>query len=152
MIAGDQHPALGLVQDDVRGRVARRLVDLPGADVGLDLDPRHELAIGGYGAGDARVLAAAGALVQLEARRRDAALTRDLDPPVEGAVLVVCERTHVLPGGMHPQLAAGGIEDRAREAVMVGVGVGGNEQAHVLDPRADLGERSSSPRVPSSNA
>ena len=47
VIAGDQHPALGLVQDDVRGRVARCLVDLPGADVGLDLDPRHELAIGG---------------------------------------------------------------------------------------------------------
>ena len=59
VIAGDQHPALGLVQDDVRGARGRCLVDLPGADVGLDLDPRHELAIGVYGAGDARVLAAA---------------------------------------------------------------------------------------------
>ena len=46
VVAGDQQPALGLVQDDVRGRVAGRLVHLPGAEVGLDLDPGDELAVG----------------------------------------------------------------------------------------------------------
>ena len=46
VVAGDHQPALGLVQDDVGGGVARRLVDLPGAEVGLDLDPGDEVAVG----------------------------------------------------------------------------------------------------------
>ena len=40
VIAGDQQTPLGLEQADVRGRVAGRLVDAPGAEVGLDDDPR----------------------------------------------------------------------------------------------------------------
>ena len=36
VVAGDQQAPLGLVQADVRGRVAGRLDDLPGAEVGLD--------------------------------------------------------------------------------------------------------------------
>ena len=46
VVAGDHQLALGLVQDDVGGRVARRLVDLPGAEVGLDLDPGQQVAVG----------------------------------------------------------------------------------------------------------
>ena len=38
VVAGDEQAALGLEQADVRRRVAGRLVDLPGAEVGLDLD------------------------------------------------------------------------------------------------------------------
>ena len=36
VVAGDQQPPLGLVQADVRGRVAGRLDHVPGAGVGLD--------------------------------------------------------------------------------------------------------------------
>jgi hypothetical protein len=46
VVAGDHQPALGLVQDDVRGGVAGGLVDLPGAVVGLDLDPGQQVAVG----------------------------------------------------------------------------------------------------------
>ena len=46
VIAGDQDPALLLEQAHVRGRVTGRLVDRPGAEVGLDLDAGHERAVG----------------------------------------------------------------------------------------------------------
>ena len=46
VVAGDHQLALGLVEDDVRGGVAGGLVDLPGAVVGLHLDPGDELAVG----------------------------------------------------------------------------------------------------------
>ncbi len=46
VIAGDHQPPLGLVQDDVGRGVAGGLVDLPGAEVGLDLHPRQQVAIG----------------------------------------------------------------------------------------------------------
>ena len=46
VVAGDQQPLLGLVQADVRRRVAGRLDHLPGAGVGLDHDARDEVAVG----------------------------------------------------------------------------------------------------------
>ena len=49
VVAGDEQAPLGLVQADVRGRVAGGLDDAPGADVGLDLDPGDELAVGRRG-------------------------------------------------------------------------------------------------------
>ena len=42
---------------------------------------------------------------------------------------------------MHPQLAAGALDDRRREPVVVGVGVRADQQPHVLEPAADLRER-----------
>ena len=48
---------------------------------------------------------------------------------------------HVLLVGVHPQLAAGALDDRRRLAVVVGVGVGADEQADVLEPQADLVQR-----------
>ena len=53
---------------------------------------------------------------------------------------VVGEQADVLPGRVHPQLAAGRLDDRRGEAVVVGVGVGADEQPHVLEPEAGLGE------------
>ena len=41
VVAADQQPALGLAQAHVRGRVAGRLDDLPGAEVGLELARRR---------------------------------------------------------------------------------------------------------------
>ena len=41
-----QQAPLGLEQADVRGGVARGLDDLPGAEVGLDLHARRQVAVG----------------------------------------------------------------------------------------------------------
>ena len=44
-------------------------------------------------------------------------------------------RGHVLVVGVHPQLAAGALDDRRGLAVVVGVRVRADEQLHVLDPQ-----------------
>ena len=135
VVAGDQQPALGLVEDDVRGRVAGRLVDLPGAEVGLDLDPGTSSRSGSTIASIPVSVAAARLAVALQRRRRDAALARDLDPAARAP-----------PPGRRPAAARaprpGASRARSRrastigagEAVVVGVGVGADEQPHVLDP------------------
>ena len=46
MVAGDQQALLGLVQADVRRRVAGRLDHLPGPGVGLDRHARDQVAVG----------------------------------------------------------------------------------------------------------
>ena len=70
VVAGDQQLALGLVQDDVRGGVAGGLVDLPGAEVGLDLDPGQQVAVGLDDRVDPGVVVvAAGLAVALQRRR-----------------------------------------------------------------------------------
>ena len=53
---------------------------------------------------------------------------------------VVGEQADVLPGRVHPELAARRLDDRRGEAVVVGVGVGADEQPHVLEPEPGLGE------------
>ena len=47
----------------------------------------------------------------------------------------------MLPAGVHPELAPGPLAQRRREAVVIGVGVGADEEPDVLDPEAGLGER-----------
>ena len=42
---------------------------------------------------------------------------------------------------MHPELAAGGVDDRPGEPVVVRVRVRAHDQADVLEPQAGLGER-----------
>ena len=141
VVAGDHQPALGLVQDDVRRRVAGRLVDLPGAEVGLHLDPRQQLAVGLDDRGDAVVVVFFAALAEaFQRRHRHAALPPHLDPLLERRFRVVGHQPHVPPGGMHPELAAGPLDDRRGEPVVVGVRVGADQQAHVLEPEAGLGE------------
>ena len=83
----------------------------------------------------------AGLPVALERRGRHAALPRHLDPPVERRVGVLRESPDVLPGGMHPELASGGVHDRPRQAVMVGVGVRAHEQPGARRLQADLRHR-----------
>ena len=69
VIAGDQQAVLGLEQADVRGRMTGRLVDGPGAEVGLDDDalPRSARS-GSIDRGDARFVVA-GALGGVAAQR-----------------------------------------------------------------------------------
>jgi hypothetical protein len=43
---------------------------------------------------------------------------------------------------VHPQLAARGLDNRSGEAVVVGVGVRADEQAHVLEAQSGLMQRS----------
>ncbi len=112
------------------------------AEVGLDLDPGHQLAVGLAQLLDPIFFVVAARLaVALERRRRHAALTRDLDPPLDRRRRVAGQQPDVLPGRVHPELAAGGAGDRPGEAVMVGVRVGADQQPHVLNPEAGLGQR-----------
>ena len=84
VVAGDHQPALGLVEDDVRGGVAGGLVDLPGAEVGLDLDPRDAARGRARRARRSRVSSSLRAsLVALQGGHRHAALAGDLDPPLQ---------------------------------------------------------------------
>ena len=48
---------------------------------------------------------------------------------------------HVLVARVHPQLAAGALDDRRREPVVVGVGVRADHQTHVLEPAVDQRQR-----------
>ncbi len=141
VVAGDQQPALGLVEDDVRGGVAGGLVDLPGAVVGLELDPGDEVAVGLADAVDQLLAAAlAGLAVALQGRRRDAALARRLEPLLERRGGVVDHQPDVAPARVQPELAAGALDDRRRQPVVVGVRVGAEQQLDVLEAKPGLAQ------------
>ena len=107
-----------------------RLVDLPGAEVGLHLDPGKQVAVGLDDRVDAGLVVLAARLaVALQRRGGHAALARHLEPLLERRRRVVGEQAHVLPGRVHPELALGALDDRRRQPVVVGVGVGADEQA-----------------------
>ena len=136
----DQAP-VGLVEADVRGRVARRLVHLPRPEVGIDLHPVHQLAVRRHELGDADALAAARLPVALERRQRHPALGGNLDPPLQHPLRVLDRAGHVLVVRVHPQLTAGRLHDRGGQAVVVRVGVGAHQEAHVLQPQPRLVQR-----------
>jgi steroid delta-isomerase-like uncharacterized protein len=116
-------------------------VDSPRAEVGLDLDARHQLAVGAHQLGDADPLPLA-PLGELAHRRLGhAALQGDLDATLERCVRVARGELDVRVVRVHPQLAAGTLEHRGGLAVVVGVGVGAHEQAHVLELETDLVQR-----------
>ena len=69
------------------------------------------------------------------------ALAHDLQPAGQRLLGILGRRGEVLVAGVDPQVAAGALHDRRRLAAMVDVGVGADEQAHLLDPQADLVER-----------
>ena len=160
VVAGDQEPPLGEVQDDVRRRVAGRLDHLPGAEVRLHLDAVDEVARGHQRAAHPGVRAALALRPRLQRRLRDAALRAR---PRAGAAGWPRGRRAASSGAR----GAGG--SRARSpcapaaphacAAVVDVGVRADEQADVLDLPADLRRapargRASSPRPskPQSNS
>ena len=102
--------------------------------------PGTSSTVGRHRARDPGPDAAARALVALEPGGRHAALARHLDPAVERRVGVVDHRPHVPPCRVDPELAAGAVDDRPREPVVVGVSVRTDDEPHVLEPEADLGE------------
>ena len=133
VVAGDQQPLLGLVQADVRRRVAGRLDHLPGAGVGLDPSRR--------GRGPGRSTASPAWPVPWPRRSRPSAAAA---PPARRSAArprssVEVGRAGVqLPGRMHPDLAAGALGDRRRLPAVVDVGVGDHDQLDVADPEAGL--------------
>src|SRR4051794_40966778 len=104
------------MEDDMGRGMAGGLNHLPGAEVGLDLDPRYELAVGLLENVDPGLAVAARLAVALQRRRRDPALPRHLDPRLERRLWIVGKQPHVLPVRVHPELAAGPLADRAGEA------------------------------------
>ena len=114
-----------------RGRWRRRR---PASSVAVGLDRRRRcptrgrVALGGVAA--QRLLG-------------HAALARDLQAPREHRLGVLDHARHVLVAGVHPQLAAGALDDRGGLAAVVGVRVRADEQARC--PRG-AGRTSSSAR------
>ena len=80
----------------------------------------------------------AGALHRL---RGHAAVQGHLHPPLHLGVGVLHHAAHVLVVGVHPQLAARGLDHRRGQPVVVGVGVGAHQQPHVVQPQPRLVQR-----------
>ena len=80
-------------------------------------------------------------LVRGERVGRHAGLARDLEAPLEGALRVLGRLRHVLVVRVHPELGAGALHDRRGLAVVVGVRVRADHEAHVLHAQAGLVER-----------
>ena len=95
--------------------------------------PGSERAIGLDDRGDARFVVAALGGVAAQRLLGNAGLARDLQAPQERRVGIFGPAPGVLVVGVHPQLAARALDDRGGLAVVVGVGVGADEQTNVLE-------------------
>ena len=137
MVAGDQQPLLGLVQADVRGRVAGCLDHLPGAGVGLDRDAGDEVAVSVQGPGLTGARAAPALRPAPQRLFRHATLQRDLERAVEIRRVLGVQA----PAGVHPDLAPRPLGDRRRLPAVVDVGVGDDDELDVADPVARGAER-----------
>ena len=138
VVAGDQQALLGLVQADVRRRVAGGLDDLPGAGVGLDRDAGDEVAVGVQRARLARPLAAPLLGPALQRLLRHAAEQRDLDRLGRGrAACAACS----FQAGCIQISQPGAVGDRRRLPAVVDVGVGDHDQLDVAQLVADVVER-----------
>ena len=129
------------MKDHVRGCVAGRLVDLPGAQIGVDDHAGQQVAIRKHDLDDAHPGALARRLVLAQGLLGHAALASHLDPPLEGTLRVLRRARHVRVVRVHPELAARRLEDRRRQAVVVRVGVGADQETDVLELEAGLVER-----------
>ena len=143
VVAGDQQPPLGLVQADVRGRVARASRG-PARSRGRSRSRRRAAGRGrARRSARCRSRRCAGAprrrpAAAARGRRTGGAISSRRSSASSGSVGRV---GHVPVVGVHPQLAARAVDDRGGLAVVVGVRVGADEQPHVLDLEVDLGER-----------
>jgi hypothetical protein len=68
------------VEGDVRWSVPGRLVHRERAEVGLDLDARHQLAVGEHDSGDSGSASGALLLIAAQGILGHAGVERDLDP------------------------------------------------------------------------
>ena len=107
VVARQQQPALGLVEDHVRGRVAGRLVDLPGAEVGLHLHARQQVAVGHHELGDPEALPARAPRLASASASAGTPLWRATSKRRSKRALGILRRPgHVRVVGVHPELAA----------------------------------------------
>ena len=113
----------------------------PVPELGVDLDARDELAVRQHDSRDARGVAPPALRPLAQRLERHAALPRDLDPALERLLGVGHGPRHVLVVRVHPELAAGRLDDRCREPVVVRVGVGADDQVDVAEPVPRLRER-----------
>ena len=119
--------------------MARRLVDGPGAEVGLDLDPGDELAVGLYLPRHSRRHVLDTLDERLDRRLGHAALTGYLDPARErGAPLAAVLVPGRLGPPVHPKFTQGPIADRCRLAPMIGMGMRAHQQADLLETQSNL--------------
>ena len=127
----------------MRGRVAGRLVDLPRPEVGVDRRrPSTRSRSGSTTPAMPVALAAARARRSRRSGSSGTPLWRATSTRRASAASGSLRRArHVPVVGVHPQLAAGALDDRGRLAVVVGVRVGADEQADVLEAQVDLGQR-----------
>ena len=121
--------------------MARGLVNRPWAQIGIDGHALHQRPIGLDEPGDPEALALARPGVLAQRLLGHATLARHLQPASQCGLRILCRLGHVLMVGMHPQLASRPVDDRGRLAVVVGVGMGAHDQAHVLQTQAALVER-----------
>ena len=123
----------------MRRRVAGRVDDAPGAEVGVDRVALGQLAVDAQGARLAGALAAAALDPALDRFGGDTGLVRHHHAPLERLLQVVVGVVRVVM--VHPHLAAGALGDRRRLPAVVDVGVRADDQPHVLDLEAGLVER-----------
>ena len=115
----------GWKQADVRGRVAGRLEHVPGAEVGRDLDAGEQVAVGRRRRRRCRSARAAPRSAQRRSGSSGTPLWRATSMRrCERRLGVLRRARRVLVVRVHPQLAAGALDDRRRLAAVVGVGVG----------------------------
>ena len=141
VVAGDEQPPVGLEETDVRGGVARGLVDLPGPEVAVDRHALDQVVVGLDERRDPEALPLALLGVATQRLLGHAGLARHLQAPGERGLGVLRRLGHVLVVRMHPQLAAGALEDGRGLAVVIGMGVRARQQAHVLELQVDLVQR-----------
>src|SRR3954453_14813756 len=110
----------------------RSLVDLPAAEVGLDLGSGHQIAVRIYEAIDSERLPTPTLVCLGDQRIRPPALTSDLDAALQHPFGVPQVRGHVRVVGVHPELTASRVDDRSRQPVVVGMRVGAYQEADVF--------------------
>ena len=121
--------------------MARGLVDRERAQIGLDLDPGDQRAVGLDDPGHARGNRLGALGVAPQRVFGHATLAAHLQPPGQGSLRIGGAAGGVPVMRAHPELAARPLDDRRGLAPVVGVGMGADEQPNVLESEVDLVQR-----------
>src|SRR5947209_1636840 len=119
----------------------RGLVDSPDTQIAVYLDAGHQRPIRFKHTRDARRNLSSALGVARQRVLGDSALAPNLEPPGDPRLAIAAGPGRVIVVRMHPQLAAGAIDDWCGLAPVVGVSVGACDQPDMLDAEVDLLER-----------